>query len=99
MCLCLPFLGVDFLAVGVFQACGMGSRSLLFAILRKVVMEIPALVLLNRLWPLYGLAYAQTTAEIILCVAAAVVLRRLFRDLGDPPAPDPARLAKTEQKE
>lgn len=87
MCLCLPFLGVDFLAVGVFQACGMGRRSLFFAILRKVIMEIPALCILNWIWPLYGLAYAQTTAEVILCIAAAVVLHRLFRDLGDPPSP------------
>lgn len=100
MCLALPFLCVDFLAVGVFQACGMGRRSLLFAILRKIVMEIPALCILNWIWPLYGLAYAQTCAEVILCVAAAVVLRRLFRDLSDPPASDHgARLAKTAQKE
>lgn len=100
MCLCLPFLGVDFLAVGVFQACGMGRRSLIFAVLRKIVMEIPALCILNWIWPLYGLAYAQTCAEIILCLVAAVVLRRLFRDLGNPPAPDTGvRLAKTAQKE
>ena len=100
MCLCLPFLGVDFLAVGVFQACGMGRRSLIFAILRKIVMEIPALCILNWIWPLYGLAYAQTCAEIILCLVAAMVLRRLFRDLGNPPAPDGGvRLAKTAQKE
>ena len=100
MCLCLPFLGGDFLAVGVFQACGMGRRSLIFAILRKIVMEIPALCILNWIWPLYGLAYAQTCAEIILCLVAAMVLRRLFHDLGNPPAPDGGvRLAKTAQKE
>ena len=33
---------MDFLAVGVFQACGMGGKSLLFAVLRKIVLEIPA---------------------------------------------------------
>lgn len=58
-CLGLPFLCMDFLAVGVFQSCGMGKRALLFAILRKIVLEIPALYILNRLFPLYGLAYAQ----------------------------------------
>ncbi len=79
MCLALPFLCVDFLAVGVFQACGMGKMALLFAILRKIVLEIPALYLLNRAAPLYGLAYAQFTAEFILAAAAAVVLMRIFR--------------------
>ena len=80
-CLALPFLGLDFLAVGVFQACGMGKNAFAFAILRKVVLEIPALLLLNALFPLYGLAYAQLTAEVILAIAAVVVLARLFRRL------------------
>lgn len=81
-CLGLPFLCVDFLAVGVFQACGFGKKALVFAILRKIVLEIPALFLLNWLFPLYGLAYAQLAAEIILAAAAAVVFVRLFRQLN-----------------
>ena len=81
LCLAMPFLCTDFLAVGVFQACGMGKRALSFAILRKTVLEIPALFLWNALWPLYGLAYAQPTAEIILAAAAVVTLHRLSREL------------------
>ena len=79
LCLSLVFLNTDFLAVGVFQACGFGSKSLIFAILRKVVLEIPILLLLNRLFPLYGLAYAQPAAEIILAAAAVIELRKIFR--------------------
>ncbi len=82
MCLGIPFLALDFLAVGVFQACGMGGKSLVFAILRKIVLEIPALFVLNRLFPLYGLAYAQPVAEVVLAVAAAVILARLLRQPG-----------------
>lgn len=81
MCLGIPFLCVDFLAVGVFQACGLGKKSLLFAILRKIVLEIPALFILNALFPLYGLAYAQMTAEIVLAAVAIIVLLRLFKRL------------------
>lgn len=80
-CLGLPFLCMDFLAVGVFQAVGMGKASLAFAILRKIILEIPALYILNRLFPLYGLAYAQFTAEAVLSVAAVIVLLRLFHRL------------------
>lgn len=79
LCLAMPLLGMDFMAVGAFQATGKGQLSLLFAILRKVVLEIPALFLLNALWPLYGLAYAQPAAELVLSIAAAAVLGRLFR--------------------
>ncbi|MGN0641988.1 MAG: MATE family efflux transporter [Huintestinicola sp.] len=82
MCLGLPFLCMDFLAVGVFQACGMGGRSLVFAIMRKIILEIPALYVLNRLFPLYGLAYAQFTAEVILAAAAVISLACIFRKTG-----------------
>ncbi|MFR2465465.1 MAG: MATE family efflux transporter [Clostridia bacterium] len=78
LCLALPFLCMDFLAVGVFQACGMGRKALIFALLRKIVLEIPALYLLNWLFPLYGLAYAQFAAEVILSMAAVLVLKRMW---------------------
>ena len=81
MCLAIPFLCIDFLAVGVFQACGMGTKSLVFAILRKVVLEIPALIVLNKLFSVYGLAYAQLCAEIVLSAVATVVIIRLFKKL------------------
>ena len=80
-CLGLPFLGMDFIAVAVFQASGLGKNALVFAILRKIVLEIPALFILNALFPLYGLPYAQPVAEVILSIAAVLVLLRLFRKL------------------
>ena len=95
-CLGLPFLAMDFLAVGVFQAVGMGRDALYFAILRKVVLEIPALFLLNRLFPLYGLAYAQLCAELILSAAAVIVLARTFRRLEREKA---AGLLRREEKD
>ena len=80
-CLALPFLCVDFLAVGVFQASGLGRNALVFAILRKIILEIPALFILNHFFPLYGLAYAQFTAELVLSIAAVIILVKLFRKL------------------
>ena len=82
MCLSLPPMGVDFLAVAVFQATGMGRESLLFAVVRKLVFEIPMLYLLNVLWPLYGLSYAQFGSELLTAVLAAIVLLRFLRRLG-----------------
>lgn len=37
-------------------------------------MEIPAIFLLNKLFPLYGLAYAQAVTEVILAATAVLVL-------------------------
>jgi len=78
-CLALPLLNIDFLAVGTFQAVGMGKESLAFAVLRKLVLEMPFLYLLNALFPLYGLPYAQAAAELVMAAAAVAVLARFFR--------------------
>lgn len=81
-CLVPPFLCMDFIAVGVFQAIGLGRMSLTFAILRKIVLEIPALFVLNHFFPLYGLTYAQPLAELVLSTAAVWILARIFINMA-----------------
>lgn len=76
--LALPFIGADFIGVGVFQATGYGKMSLFFAIARKIILEIPFLIIFNKIWPLYGLGYAQLAAEIILAAVSSFVLKHLF---------------------
>lgn len=78
--LAMTFLAIDFLAVGVFQAIGMGRKSLLFAVLRKIVFEIPALIILNALFGVYGIAYAAFVAEFMLALCALWMLRKIFKE-------------------
>ncbi len=81
-CLGIPLLAIDFLAVGVFQAVGKGMYSLAFAIMRKIVLEIPAIIFLNNIAPLYGLAYSQAMAESIMAVLAIITLIILMRKIS-----------------
>ena len=78
-CLGIPLLCLDFVTVGVFQSLGLGRNALIFAIMRKIVLEIPALIFYNKLFPLYGLVFAQPTAELVLGIAAVFMLRRIFK--------------------
>jgi putative MATE family efflux protein len=80
-CIGLPFMIFDFIAVGVFQATGMGKNALIFALARKLVLEIPAIFILDMLFPLYGLAYSQFVAEFILTIIAIGVIHKLFKKL------------------
>ena len=80
-CIAAPFLAIDFVGVGVYQACGLGHYSLIFALCRKLVLEIPMMFVLDALFPLYGLPYSQVVAEVVLAVAAVIVLARLFKRL------------------
>ena len=79
--LALPLLSVDYFTVAVFQAVGMGKEAFIFAVLRKLALEIPALYLFNRIWPLYGLPLAQVFAEAVLTAAAFWVLSRFYARL------------------
>lgn len=81
-CLGIPFLCIDFLAVGVFQAVGAGRYSLAFAIMRKLILEIPAILILNKLFPLYGIPYSQFASEIIMATLAIVFLLRMIKRLS-----------------
>lgn len=78
-CLAQPVLALDFMCVGTFQAVGMGRESFVFAVLRKVVFEIPLLFLLNMLFPLYGLPFAQAVAELMMTLIAVPVMVRFFK--------------------
>lgn len=76
----IPFLCIDYLIVAIFQAIGVGRYALVFAVLRKIVLEIPALYLWNYFYPLYGLAYAQVTAEVILAAIGLWTISRFSFD-------------------
>ena len=83
MCLSMMCLSVDFTTVGVFQALGMGRYAFLYAMIRKILMEIPLLILLNRLCPLYGLPGAQVLSELTLAITSVFMLRRIFKNSPD----------------
>lgn len=74
----LVFAGFEFLSVACFQACGMGRLSLVFTVLRKVILELPLLVLFNYVFPLFGLPAAQLVSEIVLCIVAVFIMRRIL---------------------
>lgn len=57
--------------------------------MRKILLEIPALYILNRLFPMYGLAYAQFAAELVLAIAAIISLAGIFRKLEKKNDSDP----------
>lgn len=76
----LPFMCIDFMVVGVSQAFGMGKPALLFSFLRKLFLEIPLILLLNRVAGVMGIAYAQCVAEIIMAVVAVFVQLSIMRN-------------------
>lgn len=77
MCIGAPFSACAYTIISFFQATGQGIKSLILALLRKGVLDIPMMFLLNRPFPIYGIVWATPIADI-LCCATALVLFFLF---------------------
>lgn len=78
--LSLPFMCVDFVVVGISQAFGMGKYAFVFSILRKALFEIPFILIFSKIFGLYGLAFTGCCAEVLMCVIALFVLKKLLHN-------------------
>lgn len=78
--LSLPFMCVDFVVVGISQAFGMGKYAFVFSILRKALFEIPFIFIFSKIFGLYGLAFTGCCAEVLMCVIALFVLKKLLHN-------------------
>ncbi|MDO4487489.1 MAG: MATE family efflux transporter [Eubacteriales bacterium] len=83
----LPFQCLDFMGVGIYQAFGKGHLALFAAVIRKIILEISFLLILEKLWPCYGISLAQPAAEVVLCIITVIVVGRIFHRLESESAP------------
>lgn len=77
----MPFLVTDYMIVAVFQGIGMGKQSFVFAILRKIVFEIPAVFALNYMFGYGGLTYSSAVAEIAMSFIGLYVLQKILKKI------------------
>ncbi len=78
-----PVLGILFLCINTIQGMGKALPSLVLTICRQGLVFIPMVFLLNRLFGLDGVVYAQAVADFISILMAAaiclIIIRRLER--------------------
>lgn len=72
-----PFSAAAYTIISFFQATGRGGKSLILALLRKGILDIPLMFILRSSLPVYGIVWATPIADI-LCCAAAVILFIIF---------------------
>ena len=79
VCIGAPFSAGAYMVISFFQAVGQGGKSLVLALLRKGVLDIPLMFVLRQLIPIYGLVAATPIADILCCVAAMVLVLVFFK--------------------
>ena len=89
----MPMMSLCYPMIIQFQAMGRARESLICSILRKGVLDIPLLFLMDGLFPLYGCMWVQPIVDTISLIVATAFYRALRRQLsaGTPPSPqDPS---------
>ena len=75
----MPLMSVAYPMIIQFQAMGRAKESLICSILRKGVLDIPLLWLMDTLVPLYGLMWVQPIVDLISLIVAIILYLRLRR--------------------
>ena len=82
MVLAMPMMAVCYPMITQFQAMGRTKESLLCSVLRKGVLDIPLLFLLDGLIPMYGCTMVQPVVDCLSMLAALWCYRRILRENG-----------------
>ena len=78
----MPMMSVCYPMIIQFQAMGKSKESLICSVLRKGVLDIPLLFLMNGLFGLYGCMWVQPIVDTISLIAASGFYRRLRKTEG-----------------
>ena len=76
------FMYMCFFHVFLFNAFGKGSTALFLGVMRWAVFNIPMLFLFNGLFGMYGIPWAQITADIFVVLLSVLVYRRFAKKSG-----------------
>ena len=77
MVVAMPMMALCYLMIIQFQAMGLAKESTICSILRKGVLDIPLLFLMDYLFPLYGCMWVQPIVDTISLVVALYLYRAL----------------------
>ena len=73
------FMFLSFFTVHLFQSFGRGSISLYLGVQRWVLLNIPMLFILNHFFGMYGIVWAQVTADCINVIISFIILDRFMK--------------------
>lgn len=80
ICVTCPCVSVTMLSITALQATGEKLRPMILSFLRKGGIDIPAMIIMNKLLGIDGIAWASPIADIVaMCVALVLFITFLLR--------------------
>ena len=80
-CFSLPFMMIGYHVVNYMNAVNKGKISFLLAIIRHIALIIPILIIMNAVWGLNGLVWAQLVADAINALIACLIFYKVISSL------------------
>lgn len=77
-----PVIGILFLGINTLQGMGKAVPSLVLTVCRQGLVFIPSVFILNKIFKLNGVIYAQTVADYVSIVIATLLCLSIFRTLS-----------------
>lgn len=77
-----PFIGILFLCINTIQGMGKALPSLVLTVCRQGLIFIPLVFVLNRMFGLDGVIYAQPAADYLSIVLGVIICFWLFRTMA-----------------
>lgn len=69
----MPFLSVIFLLIAFFQATAQSKQAIIISLLRKGIIDIPLMIVMDRLLPMLGIMIVQPVMDFSCTVIALVM--------------------------
>lgn len=80
-CFATPFMFLSFNMVNFMQAVNRGRESFWLCAIRQLGLNIPLLILLNRLFGMQGIVWTQAIADILNVIISYVIYGRVLREI------------------
>lgn len=80
-CFATPFMFLSFNMVNFMQAVNRGRESFWLCAIRQLGLNIPLLILLNRLFGMKGIVWTQAIADILNVIISYVIYGRVLREI------------------
>ena len=87
-CIGAPFSAWAYTVISFFQATGSMMKSLVLALMRKGILDIPLMFILHAVFPVYGVVSATPAADILCCIMATVLFVLFMKEHGHDRLPD-----------
>lgn len=79
-----PFIGILFLCINTIQGMGKALPSLVLTVCRQGLIFIPLVFILDRMFGLDGVIYAQPAADYLSIVLGIIICFWLFKAMAAP---------------